>query len=317
MQHLELSSGDRMPALGLGTWKSQPGEVGQAVVSALEAGYRHIDCARIYGNEAEIGEALSTAFESGIVTRSELWITSKLWNDAHAPRDVRPALEQTLADLRLDYLDLYLMHWPVAHRLGVLGPGGPGDYISLDELPLAVTWAALEEAAGAGLARHIGVSNFSSRKLRELVEGASRAPEMNQVELHPYLQQEELLETARELGVHVTAYSPLGSPDRPDSMKQSGRPALLEDETIRDIAARLSVSPAEILIRWAIERGTAVIPKSVDAGRIRQNLAAAELELGADDMDAIARLESGLRYVDGTFWECEGGPYTAASLWDE
>ncbi len=146
--------------LGLGTWNAPPGEVGQAVHAALRLGYRHIDCAAIYGNEAEIGAALQAAIDEGVVTREQLWITSKLWNNAHAPEAVEPALKQTLADLRLDHLDLYLIHWPVAFRPGVRMPETAEDLIALEELPLAATWAAMEAAVEKGLCRHIGVSNF-------------------------------------------------------------------------------------------------------------------------------------------------------------
>lgn len=317
MQTLTFRNGDALPAIGLGTWKSQPGDVHRAVLAALRMGYRHIDCARIYQNEREVGLALTEAFREGVVDRRDVWVTSKLWNDAHAPADVRPALEQTLADLGLEDLDLYLVHWPVAHRPGVLGPQSASDFVPLEELPLSVTWQAMEQLAESGLVRHIGVSNFSAPKLRALCAGARRRPEMNQVELHPYLQQDELLATCRELGVHVTAYSPLGSPDRPEGMKAKGEPVLLQDPVVGEVAARHGASPAQVLVAWAVARGTAVIPKSVHPDRMRQNLEAARIELTDEDMGALAGLDRHRRYVDGTFWERPGGPYTVRSLWDE
>ncbi|MFM7236183.1 MAG: aldo/keto reductase, partial [Cyanobium sp.] len=145
MRRIALANGDSLPALGLGTWRAEPSRVGQAVRQALELGYRHIDAAAIYGNEAEIGEALERAFADGVVAREELWITSKLWNDCHAPEDVRPALERTLADLRLTHLDLYLIHWPVVLRRGVAFPERGEDLVALEQVPLARTWAAMEE----------------------------------------------------------------------------------------------------------------------------------------------------------------------------
>jgi len=146
-----------MPALGLGTWKSDPGEVYKAVREAIKMGYRHIDCAMIYQNEAEIGQAFSDAFKDGDVKREELWITSKLWNNAHIKDDVQPALENTLKDLQLDYLDLYLIHWPVALKPGVGFPSSEDDFLSLKEVPTAVTWSGMEECKKVGLAKHIGV----------------------------------------------------------------------------------------------------------------------------------------------------------------
>lgn len=306
-----------MPALGLGTWKSEPGEIGVAIREALVAGYRHIDCARIYLNEAEIGSAFEEAFRNGVVQREELFITSKLWNDAHRPEGVKPALEQALTELRLEYLDLYLVHWPVAHKRGVLRPETAEDFISLEELPLVETWQAMEELVTSGLVRHIGVSNLSAPKLRALCAATNHAPEMNQVELHPYLQQVELIATCRELGVHVTAYSPLGSPDRPEGMKRADEPVLLEDPIVAEVAQGHGVTPGQVLIAWALARGTAVIPKTVNPARMRENFAAAKIKLGDEAMQRLASLDRHRRYVDGTFWEREGGPYTVAELWDE
>lgn len=314
MKTLSFTNGDEMPILGLGTWKSDPGDVYEAVKEAIRVGYRHIDCAPVYGNEAEVGKALSESFDEGVVSRDEMWITSKLWNDAHAPDDVQPALEQTLADLQLDTLDLYLIHWPVAHKKGVGMPSSPDELLPLDERPLTDTWAAMEDLVDAGLVDHIGVSNFNAAKLQALLD-ADQPPEMNQVELHPHLQQTELVEFAQSNGVHVTAYSPLGSSDRPEALKHDDEPVLLENETIATIAERHDATPAQVLIAWAIHRDTVVIPKSVHAGRIAENFAAADLSLTDEDMDAIAHLDLDYRYVDGTLWTMEGSPYTLDDLW--
>ena len=306
-----------MPPLGLGTWKAAGGEVGHALEQALRMGYRHIDCAAIYGNEAEIGEALRKCFAEGVLQREELWVTSKLWNDCHAKEHVEVGLRRTLEDLGLDYLDLYLIHWPVAQPHGVIVPEGAGDLISLEECPIAETWSGMEAAVDAGLCRFIGVSNFSVKKLEQLLEVARIRPGANQVESHPYLQQRELVDFCRERDIAVTAYSPLGSSDRPERMKASDEPVLLQDETIAEIARRTDATPAQVLIAWALQRGTATIPKSVHPGRMRENLEAARIRLSEQDMEQIARLERGRRYVTGSFWVHEGGPYTLANLWDE
>lgn len=315
MKTIEFKNNDKMPAFGLGTWKSKPGEVYQAVKKAIEMGYRHIDCAPIYENENEVGEAIKELLEKGVVSREELWITSKLWNTEHAKDDVIPALERSMKDLSVDYLDLFLVHWPVALKKGVFLARSSDDLVSLEDMPLTETWEAMEEAVGKGLVRHIGVSNFGRRNLGRLISNATIRPEVNQVECHPFLQQGELLHYCVQNQVHVTAYAPLGSSDRPEVLKGENEEKLLDNPVIGEIASSKSTTVAQVLIAWALERGLSVIPKSVNPDRIKENFQAQEVKLSDVEMDAISKLDRGLRYVSGQFWVFEDGPYSLDDVW--
>jgi len=310
MKKLTFKNDDKIDAIGLGTWKSDPGKVGDAVKTALKVGYRHVDCAAVYGNEKEVGTALQESFSEYDIKREDVWITSKLWNTAHKPQDVIPALKQSLSDLQLNYLDLYLIHWPVAFKPGLEGfPESDEDFLSLDKVPIIDTWKVMLEAKEEGLIKHAGVSNFSIKKLKDLSSKTDHAPEMNQIELHPYLQQNDMLEYCSENNILVTAYSPLGSSDRPDSMKTDDEPSLLENEVINEIADKHDATPAQVLIKWAVERDTIVIPKSTNAGRIEENLKSAELSLDDEDMAKIKKLDYHYRYLDGKVFETESDMY--------
>jgi len=317
MKTIPLSSGQSIPAIGLGTWKMTPDVAESIIPVALEMGYRHFDCARIYENEDGVGRGLARGLKRLGLNRDEVWVTSKLWNDCHEPQHVRPALERTLADLGLDYLDLYLIHWPVAHRHGVVRPESADDYLSLDQVPLEATWQAMLDCQAAGLARHVGVSNFSSKKIQMLIDKTGVAPAVDQVECHPYLAQNELLDYCRRNGIVLTAYSPLGSGDRPDGMRRPDEPRILSDPVVVKIAEQLELSPAQVLLAWAVNRNTVAIPKSATPTHMKENLAAADIELPDNIMDQLNALDRHYRYVDGTFWEVPGGPYTVANLWDE
>ncbi|MEM8508612.1 MAG: aldo/keto reductase [Bacteroidota bacterium] len=317
MKILTYANNDQMPALGLGTWKSDPGVVKKAIIKAIEIGYRHIDCAAIYGNETEIGEALEECLKKGMVKRADLWITSKLWNDAHKREDVQPALEKTLADLKLDYLDLYLMHWPVAFKNGVSFPENSEGYLSLDEAPLTETWLAMQELQKVGLVKHIGTSNFSIHKLQQLIALGGQKPEMNQVELHPYLQQQGLIDFCHQNNIHITAYSPLGSMDRPEVFKKEGEPIPLQNATIAAIATDRGISPAQVLLAWPLHRKISVIPKSTNPKRLKENFEANTIALNDEEMDTIAKLDQHERIIDGSFFVAEEKGYTVKNLWDE
>jgi alcohol dehydrogenase (NADP+) len=223
---------------------------------------------------------------------------------------VIPALKQTLKDLQLDYLDLYLMHWPVAFKHGVSFPSKDEDYLSLEEVPLIETWNAMLEAKKQGLVKHIGVSNFSSKKLDDLMSKTNDIPEMNQVELHPFLPQPELLQFCKENNIHCTAYSPLGSGDRSEQMKAKDEPSLLKEPAILEVAKKHDVSPAQVLIKWAVARGTAVIPKSTSKDHIISNLESINVALDEEDHKKIAGIERTFRYVNGEFFVTPGNSYS-------
>jgi diketogulonate reductase-like aldo/keto reductase len=256
-----LNNGVEMPLVGLGTWKSKDGVVGEAVKAAVRAGYRHIDCAHCYDNEDEVGAALQELIEAGEVTRDELFIVSKLWNTKHEERDVERALRHTLSSLRLERLDLYLVHWPLAWRRTeganenfprrADGSGPELDHEQQRDdgreglVDPSETWRGMEGVYGAGLTRAIGVSNFSEAQLVALAAGARVACAVNQVESHPMLPQRSMRTYCRQHGIVVTAYSPLGSPDNVRARKESD-PSLLGNERIAAIGARHGKSAAQV-----------------------------------------------------------------------
>jgi len=315
MKNLFFTNGDALPILGLGTWKSQPGEVRKAVFWAIKSGYRHLDCASIYQNEKEVGQGIADAMAEGLVKRHELFVTSKLWNSSHRYEDVHPALEKTLTDLRLDYLDLYLVHWPISYKPGVVFATQREEYYTYQDVPLSQTWEAMQVQKQSGLAKHIGVSNFNQAKLKELLAMSGEHPEMNQIEMHPFLPQENLVSFCRQHQILLTAYSPLGSPDSRTERHQND-PKLLTNPIVEEIAQKHQVTCGQILLAWSIQRGIAVIPKSVNPQRIQENLEAASLTLSKEDLGKLNHIGVTHRFVDGTFFTGSNSPYTQSDLWD-
>ncbi|CAG9574051.1 unnamed protein product [Danaus chrysippus] len=296
---VKFSDGRKCPQLGLGTWKSKPGEVSQAVKDAIDIGYRHIDCAFVYGNEKEVGDAITEKIKEGVVKREDLFITSKLWNTFHRPDLVRGALMKSLQNLNLEYLDLYLIHWPQAYKEdGELFPADENGKIQFSDVDYVDTWKALEPLQAEGLVKSLGVSNFNSRQLDRVLEIASIKPVVNQVECHPYLIQRKLKEFCSSRGVMLAAYSPLGSPDRP--WAKPDEPRLLDDARLKAIADRLGRTVAQVLIRYQLERGNIVVPKSVTRSRIESNFSVLDFQLSKEDLELIDSFDCNGRFVPMT-----------------
>eukprot|EP01085_Mycamoeba_gemmipara_P002808 Mycagemm_TRINITY_DN11687_c0_g1::TRINITY_DN11687_c0_g1_i1::g.2808::m.2808 type:complete len:323 gc:universal TRINITY_DN11687_c0_g1_i1:978-10(-) len=309
MQHpvggptVTLRAGNKMPVLGLGTWKSSPGEVEAAVSAAIDVGYRHIDCAWIYGNQKEVGTAVKKAVAAGKVKREELFIVSKLWNAHHHPELARQNIKESLDDLGLDYLDLYLIHWPVAFAPNQGNfPKDANDRVLWDNpsLNLKMVWGAMEEFQKAGKARAIGVSNFTIAQMEEISQFASVPISVNQVELTPYFVRNKLSTYCASKGIILTAFSPLGSPDRPAGLvpEHAKEKNLLEDPRVKEIAKRHGKSVAQVLIRYHIDKGRTVIPKSAKKERLTENYEALKFVLPASDIAALDAMDENLRMVE-------------------
>jgi diketogulonate reductase-like aldo/keto reductase len=315
-----LSSGAQIPAIGLGTFGSDrvgAAEVAAAVSDAARVGYRHFDCAAVYGNEAEIGEALED-IQRTVARRHEIWVTSKLWNDKHAPKDVLAACKQSLRDLRLEYLDLYLVHWPFPN---FHPPGCSIDSRSPDARPYVhaafmETWGAMERLLEEGLVRNIGTSNMTIPKLELLLKEAHTAPHCNEMELHPHFQQPAFLSYLTERRIQPIGFCPLGSPGRPDRDRTAEDTSPLLDPVVMEIAAAHWVHPAAVCLKWAVQRGEVVIPFSVNPRNYIQNLRAVIGDpLTQVEMEMIAAADRGCRLIKGQvfLWK-EHQPWE--DLWD-
>lgn len=261
----QLSNGVEIPCIGFGTWQAKDGETAEnAVKAALASGYRHIDAAAIYRNEQSVGKAI----RESEVARKDLFVTSKLWNDEHGYETTLRAFDQTIKDLGLEYLDLYLIHWPV-----------PAKFHDSWEKSNAQTWKAFEKLYEEGMIRSIGISNFLPHHIEALKQTANIASMVNQIEYHPALMQKEIVEYSQKEGMLIEAYSPLGTG------------ALLNDPTLKEIADQYGKSVAHVCIRWVLQNGHLPLPKSVTPSRIEDNTKVFDFELSADDMEKINNMK--------------------------
>lgn len=316
----KLNTGATMPAIGLGTFGSDqvsPRQIAEAVKGAAAVGYRHFDCASVYGNEDAVGASLEQVIRGG-VRREDLWITSKLWNDKHGEQDVIASCRKSIDDLRLEYLDLYLVHWPFPN---FHAPGCDVSSRSADARPYIhdhymKTWRKMEELVDQGLTRHIGTSNMTIPKLELVLRDARIKPAVNEMELHPHFQQPELFQFVVGNGMQPIGFSPIGSPGRPARDRTPQDTAPTEDPVIVKIAARRGIHPAVVCIQWAVKRGQTPIPFSVNPRNYLANLQGAAGDLLSDEeMREIAGIDRNCRLIKGQVFLWKDGQ-SWEDLWD-
>lgn len=306
-----LSSGDRIPFIGVGTFGSDhvtPGQVADAVRDALLMGYRHIDCASVYGNEDAIGNIFHH-FIGNQLKREELWVTSKVWNDMHGPGQVIESCLRTLSDLQLEYLDLYLVHWPFPnhHSPGVSVDSRDPHAVPYIHENFMKTWAQMEELVNRGLVRNIGTSNMTISKLTLLLRDASIKPACNEMELHPHFQQPELFDFVVTRGIVPIGYSPIGSPARPERDRTDADSVDIEDPVIVELAEKYQVHPAVICLKWAVQRGQIPIPFSAKPKNLYANLVGVlEDPLSEEEMLRIKSIDKNCRLIKGQVFTWPG-----------
>jgi D-xylose reductase len=318
-------TGQLMPAVGLGLWKLDCDEVADTVYNAIKTGYRHLDSAADYGNEKQVGEGIARAIADGLCRREDLWITSKLWNTFHRQEHVQAACKKSLDDLGIEYFDLYLVHFPIALKYvdfndryppeWIFNPGDEYPAMEPDAVPLSETWTAMEGLVENQLARKIGVCNYSAVLLHDLMSYARIKPAMLQIESHPYLTQEALIRTAQAYNIAVTAFSPLGALSYVSIDMATAGDSVLSEPVVIKAAERAGATPAQVVLRWGVQRGTAVIPKTSKAERLMENLSLSNFSLTDDEMASISSFNQNRRFNDpGVF--CEGAFGKFHSIYD-
>ncbi|KAG5624892.1 hypothetical protein H5410_010110 [Solanum commersonii] len=301
---ITLKIGYKMPIVGLGVWRMEGKDIKDLLINAIKIGYRHFDCAADYQNEAEVGEALAEAFQTGIVKREDLFITTKLWNSDHG--HVLEACKDSLKKLRLDYLDLYLVHFPVATKHTGIGTTssalGEDGVLDIDTtISLETTWHGMENLVSLGLVRSIGISNYDIFLTRDCLAYSKVKPAVNQIETHPYFQRESLVKFCQKHDICVTAHTPLGGAAA--NTEWFGSVSCLEDPALKGLAEKYKKTVAQVILRWGIQRNTVVIPKSSKLERLQENFNVLDFELTKEDMDLIKSLDRNYRTNQPTkFW---------------
>ncbi len=322
---ITLTTGARLPAVGFGFWKVDRPVAADVAHQAIQAGYRHLDCACDYGNELEVGQGVQRAIDDGLCKREDLWVTSKLWNTYHAAEHVQAACQKTLNDLGLKQLDLYLIHFPIAQKFVPIehryppgwffDPAAEKPHMEEVRVPISETWRAMEKLVDDGLVKQIGICNFGTSLLRDLLSYARIRPTVMQVESHPFLVQEKLLRYCQQEQIAYTAFSPLGAASYYSLGMASRSESLLDNPIVQCIGLDKRKSAAQVLLRWGVQRGTSVIPKTSTLERMEENLNIFDFELSQADMDAISALDRGRRFNDpGVF--CEGAFNTFCPIYE-
>ena len=300
--------------IGLGLWKIPNNQCSDTVYNAIKLGYRHLDSACDYGNEVEVGQGINRAIADGLCAREDLSITSKLWNTYHAREHVKPALEKILSDLKLDYLDTFLIHFPIAQAFVPFEKRYPPEWfyepeaenpaMKLAPIPLYETWQAMEDLVDDGLVKQIGVCNYNSGLLHDLMAYATIKPAQLQIESHPYLTQESLIRLAKNYGMSVTAFSPFGALSYIELEMAGEDESVLNQKIITQCAQHYNKTPAQIVLRWGVQRGCSVITKTTKVERLKENLDVFDFDLTEEEMSAISGLNKNRRFNDpGNFCE--------------
>jgi len=320
-----MSTDKEIPQVGFGLWKIAQADCAQSVYQAIKVGYRHLDSASDYGNEKEVGEGIKRALDDGLCVRDDLWVTSKLWNTHHSKQHVEPAIQRTLNDLQLDYLDLYLIHFPIALKYVPIEERHPAEWfydpdaesprMERAKVPLHETWLAMEALCDKELTKRIGVCNYNTGLMNDLLNYARIRPAMLQIESHPYLTQERLLRLCAEHQIAVTAFSPLGALSYLELDMADATESVLEQTAVKAAAQRLNRTPAQVVLRWGVQRGVAIIPKTTKPERMAENHNIFDFELTDQEMRDISALNANRRFNDpGHF--CEAAFNTFFPIYD-